>query len=55
MYQEPKACVRSTRSISAGSPSPTVFPREAMPALLTRMLIGPSRSSACSAIASQAA
>ena len=55
MYHDPKACVRTTRSISAGSPSPTVLPREAMPALLTRMLIGPRRSSACATIASQAA
>ena len=33
----PNACVRSTRSTSAGSVSATLWPRDAMPALLTRM------------------
>ena len=41
----PNACVRQTRSISAGSVSATVWPRDAMPALFTRMSTAPKSAS----------
>jgi len=48
----PSAWVRNSRSTSAGSVSTTLNPRDAIPALCTRMSTGPSSSSARVASAS---
>ena len=53
-YQAPKACVRTTRSNSAGSVFFTVLPRLAMPALLIRMSTKPKSLTTASTIVWQA-